>query len=575
MVSKSEAKSTHRVEVMDSELSRFGQALRRILGTFGAEEAFHVLSDLLPEVGVFVVDAERRICYWSKGAEKLLGFQAEQVMGQDCLRANRCASCVSGCGIAEKGWVEGSPLTLYHSDGRPIALRKSGRGFFDGGGRFLGGVEILFPDRQPVQDYPPIPPDTVNFHGLWSRSPAMHQAFEIVRNVGPSDTTVLVRGDSGTGKEIIARALHQESHRSHRQFLAVNCAALTPTLLESELFGHIKGAFTGAVRDHAGLFAQADGGTLFLDEIAELPLSLQAKLLRVLQEQTFVPVGGVVPVKVDVRIVAATHRSLRHLVQVGAFREDLMYRLRVVPIYLPPLRERREDIELLLWQFIKKRNQQGRRTITSISPEAMRALLNHDWPGNVRELQNVVDYAFAVGRGEEFLYAELPPEFDTARGLAVMGRSVHLPLPAGAHVALASDEMPHAPFSSASSSPSNALGPPPSSSNLRLPISSPSSRQISSHASSASLPISGASVGGHSFSMPSTTQGVCAFPSEQRTFSAEDRRMEMIWSGWEGMEEKERIAAALEIAEGHLERAAEIMGMSRTTFWRKRRRYGL
>lgn len=252
-----------------------------------------------------------------------------------------------------------------------------------------------------------------------------------------------------------------------------------------------------------------------------------------------------------------------------------MYRLRVVPIYLPPLRERREDIELLLWQFIKKRNQQGRRTITSISPEAMRAMLNHDWPGNVRELQNVVDYAFAVGRGEEFLYAELPPEFDAARGLAVMGRSVHLPLPAGAHAVLVSDEMPHTPVSSASLPLPNALRPPSSSSNPHLSNSSLPPRLLSPPASSPSFPISGVSVGGRLFSMPSTTESVCAFPSEHRTFSTEERRMEMIWPGWEGMEEKERIVAALEIAEGHLERAAEIMGMSRTTFWRKRRKYGL
>jgi transcriptional regulator with PAS, ATPase and Fis domain len=355
----------------------------------------------------------------------------------------------------------------------------------------------------------------------------MHQAFEIVRNVGPTDTTVLVRGDSGTGKEIIARAIHEESHRSQQRFLAVNCAALTPTLLESELFGHIKGAFTGAVRDHAGLFAQADGGTLFLDEIAELPLPLQAKLLRVLQEQTFVPVGGVQPVQVDVRIVAATHRSLRHLVQVGAFREDLMYRLRVVPIYLPSLRERREDIELLLWHFIQKRNPQGRRMITSVSPEAMRALLNHDWPGNVRELQNVVDYAFAVGRGEEFLYTELPPEFDAARGLAVMGRSVHLPLPVSSPAAFGADDMPLAPSSSTSS-----------------PL-------FHAPSSSTSLPL---------FHAPSSSPVAKVFPA---------------LSGWEQMDEKDRIAAALEIVGGHVEQAAEIMGMSRTTFWRKRRKYAL
>ncbi|MCB9640305.1 MAG: sigma 54-interacting transcriptional regulator [Myxococcales bacterium] len=528
-------------------------ALQQILRVFGAEDAFRVLAELLPDAAVFVVDANREIRYWSKGAEKLLGFQSEQVMGQMCLRANRCASCMTGCGIAEKGLVEGARLTLYHSDGRPIALRKSGRAFFDEKGGFLGGIEILFPDRQPAQPYPTISPDTVNFHGLWSRSPSMHRAFEIVRNVATSDTSVLVRGDSGTGKEIIARAIHEESHRSHRRFLAVNCAALTPTLLESELFGHLKGAFTGAVRDRAGLFAQADGGTLFLDEVAELPMSLQAKLLRVLQERTFVPVGGTQPIQVDVRIVAATHRSLRHLVQLGAFREDLMYRLRVVPIYLPPLRERREDIELLLWHFIRQRNQQGRRLVSSVSPEAMRAMLNHDWPGNVREMQNVVDYAFAVGRGEEFGYDELPPEFDATRGAAVMGRSASVPLPPHLVAGAAWEDVPAAPASS-------SLLPPPSSA-------------LMSNPSSASL---------DPFVAPGSSGGLALPPTSSAYLSGRSGLPVALGSksytmeeGEESFDEKEQIERALRIAEGHMTRAAELLGMSRTTFWRKRKRYGV
>jgi DNA-binding NtrC family response regulator len=181
--------------------------------------------------------------------------------------------------------------------------------------------------------------------------------------------------------------------------------------LESELFGHVRGAFTGAVRDHAGLFQRADGGTLFLDEVAEFPMELQAKLLRVLQERTFTPVGGTREFRVDVRIVAATHRSLREAVREGRFREDLMYRLRVVPVFLPALRERRQDITLLLWHCIDRHNERGPRRIEEIDPSAMRLLLDHAWPGNVRELQNVVEYAFAVGRGPVLLAEDLPPEF--------------------------------------------------------------------------------------------------------------------------------------------------------------------
>ena len=234
---------------------------------------------------------------------------------------------------------------------------------------------------------------------------------------------MLIRGESGTGKELVAHALHMESARRDRPFLAINCAALSPSLLESELFGHVKGAFTGAVRSHSGLFQRANGGTLFLDEVAEMPLELQAKLLRVLQEQSFIPVGGDAAITVDVRIIAATHRSLREEVKAGSFREDLMYRLRVVPIFLPPLRERRLDVNLLLWHSINRHNLHGPRRIGSIAPEAMRLLLDYSWPGNVRELQNVVEYAFAVGRGDELRMEDLPPEFRETEAAAATSQA--------------------------------------------------------------------------------------------------------------------------------------------------------
>ncbi len=250
-----------------------------------------------------------------------------------------------------------------------------------------------------------------NFHGILSRSPLMRDVFQIIQTAAQTEATVLVRGESGSGKELVARAIHELSERKDAPFLAVNCAALSSNLLESELFGHVRGAFTGAIKDHKGLFQRAQGGTLFLDEIAELPMELQAKLLRVIQERNYVPVGGVCSMPVNVRLVAATHRSLREEVKNGRFREDLMYRLRVVPIYLPPLRERREDISLLMWAFIHQHNAANRRKIEEIEPEAMRLLLDYAWRGNIRELQNVVEYAFAVGRGTILKSAELPPEF--------------------------------------------------------------------------------------------------------------------------------------------------------------------
>ena len=252
--------------------------------------------------------------------------------------------------------------------------------------------------------------ETGPFGGLVSVSPQMKELQKLVERVARTDASVLVRGETGTGKELVARAIHDLSPRRDAPFRAINCATLTPELLASELFGHVKGAFTGAVKDRRGLFRLADGGTLFLDEVAEIPLDLQARLLRVLQERRFVPLGGTEPVSVDVRLVSATLRSLRHEVEDGRFREDLMYRIRVVPLFLPPLREREGDIEALTEHFVHELNQRGLRTVERVSDEAMSALLRHRWPGNVRELSNVLEYAFAVGEGPVLGIEDLTPE---------------------------------------------------------------------------------------------------------------------------------------------------------------------
>lgn len=248
------------------------------------------------------------------------------------------------------------------------------------------------------------------FFGLITVSPHMLALFEIVRRAARSEAAVLIRGESGTGKEHIARALHELSARSNKGFNAINCATLTPELLASELFGHVKGAFTGAIRDRKGLFQTAHQGTIFLDEVAEIPLDIQARLLRVIQEQTFIPLGGTDPVSVDVRIISATHQSLREAVQQRRFRNDLMYRIRVVPIFIPRLAEREGDVEALTWYFIDEFNRQGHRQIEGIRRDAMELLLEHEWPGNVRELRNVIEYAFAIGEGPILEIGCMTPE---------------------------------------------------------------------------------------------------------------------------------------------------------------------
>ena len=248
------------------------------------------------------------------------------------------------------------------------------------------------------------------FHGIYTAAAEMEALFTKLRRIARAHCTVLLGGETGTGKELVARAIHAESPRRRAPFQAVNCATFSPTLLESELFGHVHGAFTGAVRDRQGLFALANQGTLFLDEVAEIPLDLQGKLLRVMQEKTFVPVGGTRPVTVDVRVISATNKPLRREVVEGRFRDDLSYRLRVVPLYLPPLRRRDGDVEALFWQFVSELNHQGMRRIDGVTRTAMDAILAYPWPGNVRELRSAVEYAFVVGEGPTLDVEDLSPE---------------------------------------------------------------------------------------------------------------------------------------------------------------------
>lgn len=250
----------------------------------------------------------------------------------------------------------------------------------------------------------------VEFQGIVTASMAMKNLFEIVKRVARTESAVLIRGQTGTGKELMARAIHNLSPRSKRVFNALNCATLSSDLMLSELFGHVKGAFTGAVAEHKGLFEASDQGSIFLDEIAEMPLEVQSRLLRVLQEKTFTKVGSTRSQRVDVRIISATNQALRALVKEGTFREDLMYRVRVVPLFLPPLTERGTDVDILTDRFIHEFNQQGFRSVEKVDPPALAALREYSWPGNIRELHNNIEYAFSIGEGPVLKLKELTPE---------------------------------------------------------------------------------------------------------------------------------------------------------------------
>ncbi len=398
------------------------------------ESLARMLSFIMPDAAIFTVDAAKRMSYWSPGAERLLGYSPHTVEGESCLTANRCVQCMRGCGLTEAGKVEAFPLQLQRSDGQQQAVIKYALAFKTADGQFDGGLEILLP-QQPVSAAQLAEVDFAEKYGLIGHAPEMQQLFAMIRRVASTEFPVLIRGESGTGKELVARAIHGESPRSQGPFVAINCATLNAGILESELFGHAKGAFTGAVRDHPGLFARAEGGTLFLDEIAELPFELQARLLRVLESGEYLPVGGKHLLQANVRIVAATHKALREEVKAGRFRQDLLYRLRVVPLFLPALQARTQDIPLIIHHLL---NQQFTGTHRpSITEAAMQQLVAYPWPGNVRELRNALHYALIMCDGQQIEVQDLPPELqpgsaaadlsDGARAGQVAGRK---PLPA-------------------------------------------------------------------------------------------------------------------------------------------------
>ena len=362
--------------------------------------------------GLLVVDARGTILNMNPAAEKLTGYSAEELVGRNC-RVLNCSGCqIYGLG-AGKEWcslyvrnrIRAKKCTITDKNGRALFVMKNASVLKDDHGNVVGAIETLTDISEVVRQQQEIISlrQTCRlddgFHGIIGHAPAMQRLFELIDNVAQSDAPVLIHGPSGTGKELSARAVHEAGPRKNKPFIKVNCAALNENLLESELFGHVKGAYTGADRARIGRFEAAHGGTIFLDEIGDIPLSTQVKLLRVLEEKEIERVGDHHPIPVDVRIISATNKDLEKSIAEGLFREDLYFRINVFPLTMPTLQARMEDMPLLVQSFVHQNNQRSGKTIDGVSPEAMDALLRYHWPGNVRELRNTIEYAFVLCPG--------------------------------------------------------------------------------------------------------------------------------------------------------------------------------
>jgi len=363
--------------------------------------------------GVFTVDLERRILSFNAAAERITKVSRREAEGRKCSEIIRADLCKRSCAM-ERTMRTGNPVVnatthITIARGERVPVRIATALLRDERGIAIGGVET-FQDLSQVEQLRKALEARYTFNDIIGRSPAMTKLFSLLPLVAESESTVLIEGATGTGKELFARTIHNLSPRRKRRFVAVNCAALPDTLLESELFGYKAGAFTDAKQDKPGRFALAEGGTIFLDEICDLNPVMQVRLLRVLQERYIEPLGGVDAVKVNVRVIVSAKRDLAELVRQGTFRDDLYYRIRVVHLALPLLSERRGDISLLADHLVTKFNHLQGKAVAGLSERAMARIMEHDYPGNVRELENIIEQAFVLCRGERIKYRHLPPE---------------------------------------------------------------------------------------------------------------------------------------------------------------------
>ena len=361
--------------------------------------------------GVFTIDANWRITSFNKAAEQITGITRENAIGQTCkdvLRANVCETdCALRYTMNTGKPIINKPVHIIDTEGRLKAITISTALLKDGNGKTIGGVET-FRDMTVVEELRKQVQKQYSCEDIISRNHKIQELFNILPQIAESDCAVLIEGQTGTGKELFARAIHNLSHRRKKSFIAVNCSALPDTLLESELFGYKAGAFTDAKKDKPGRFALAQGGTIFIDEIGDISSSVQVKLLRVLQDKTYEPVGAVSSQKADVRVITATNKNLAQLAEQNKFRSDLYYRINVVKLSLPLLKDRNEDVPLLIDHFINRFNTIYNKNICCLSDDAMAVLLSYDFPGNIRELENILEHCFVLCKGNVIETKHLP-----------------------------------------------------------------------------------------------------------------------------------------------------------------------
>jgi len=377
------------------------------------EQRTRIILDSIAD-GVFTVDADWKITSFNRSAERITGVPRQEAVGRHCWEVFRASICESRCSLRHT-METGAPVLnrsifIVNAEGDRVPVSISTALLRDADGRVMGGVES-FRDLSEVEALRKELSGRQSFQDIISKNREMHRLFGILEQVSESTSTVLLRGESGTGKELFARAIHMLSPRRDKPFVVINCGALPDNLLESELFGYKAGAFTDARKDKPGRIAMAEGGTLFLDEIGDVSAALQVRLLRFLQDRLYEPLGGTRSEQADVRVITATHRDLEDMVQKGEFREDLFYRINVVRLVLPPLRERKEDIPLLVEQFVKKSARLNGKDIQGVTPEVLTLLMGYDFPGNIRELENFIEYATLVCKGGWIGVEHLPDDF--------------------------------------------------------------------------------------------------------------------------------------------------------------------